>query len=209
MPTTTKPTSGALRTEATRYLYAGVGVADLAVGVVRDYVTEAQSRAAGVSKSVADVKPAEVRDQVAAAVKSFPAKVQTLLDENVSSAGDTYDELAQRGHDLVGRIRRQQSTQEAAGSVKTTVVKAKTTRTQATKAAASSRTAAKKAASDTATAAKKATSTRSPSTKGATTTARKRTKTAQSSAKATATAATQAVADVAEAVTDAAQKIGD
>ena len=42
-----------IKTEATRGLYAGAGVADLAVETVREYVSEAQTRLADVQKDVA------------------------------------------------------------------------------------------------------------------------------------------------------------
>ena len=41
-----------IKTEATKPLLAGVGVTDLAVEVVRDFVSETQTRLAGVQKDV-------------------------------------------------------------------------------------------------------------------------------------------------------------
>ncbi len=43
-----------IKTEATRALYAGAGVADLAVETVREYVAEVQTRFADVQKDVAE-----------------------------------------------------------------------------------------------------------------------------------------------------------
>jgi heparin binding hemagglutinin HbhA len=92
--------------------------------------------------------------------KALPTRLQKLVDEQVATAGDTYDELVKRGESLVGRIRRQASTREAVASAETTVAKAKTTRTQATKAARSAtksakRSPAKRSAKATATSAAK------------------------------------------------------
>jgi uncharacterized protein YoxC len=200
---------------ATRPLYAGVGVTDLVVGAVRDYVADVQKRLDEVQKTVSslDVQPQALRDQATKAmstrvetlnrdaaarrrliekrvadlqseVQTFPTRLQKLVDEQVATAGDTYAELVKRGETLIGRIRGQQSTRDAASSATTTVTKAKTTRTQAGKTASS----AKKTAKRTATKAKK-----SP---------------ARSSAKATRTAAAKTASNTAQAVGDAAGKVG-
>ena len=127
--------------------------------------------------------------------KAVPAKVATLVDDNVSALGDTYVDLVKRGESLVGRIRRQRSTQATVKSAETTVTKAKTTRTQATK---STKAATKAATKTAATGAKKVTKT-----------AKKRSTAPRSSAKATATAAKKTASSATQAVTDAAQKVGD
>ena len=116
--------------------------------------------------------------------KAVPAKVQTIVDENAAALNDTYGDLVKRGESLVGRIRRQQSTQQTVKSAETTVSKAKTTKTQATKAT-------KKTA------------------KKATTTAKKASAPSKSSAKATVTAAKKTASSATQAVTDAAEKVGD
>lgn len=208
---------------ATRPLYAGVGVTDLVVGAVREYVADVQKRLDEVQKTVVslDVQPQALREQAAKAVatsvetlgkdaqtrrrlieqrvadlqsevQTFPTRLQKLVDEQVATAGDTYAELVKRGESLVGRIRRQQSTQETASSAKTTVAKAKTTRTQAVKTASSSATTAKKSAKKTA---KK-------------TAAKARKSPARSSAKATRTTAAKTTASAVRATTDAAGKVG-
>jgi uncharacterized protein YoxC len=200
---------------ATRPLYAGVGVTDLVVGAVREYVADVQKRLDEVQKSVGklDVQPQVLRDQAGKAVsarvetlskdaqarrrliekrvadlqsevQTLPTRLQKLVDEQVASAGDTYDELVKRGESLVGRIRGQQSTRRAATSAETTVTKAKTTRTQARKTASSAKKTAKRTATKTA---------KSP---------------ARSSAKATRTAAGRTASNVAQAATDAAGKVG-
>jgi hypothetical protein len=194
---------------ATRPLYAGVGVTDLVVETVRDYVADVQKRLDDVQKSVSglEAKPEVLRDRAGKAVadridslnkdaqarrhviearvaelqsevQTFPTRLQKLVDAQVATAGDTYAELVKRGELLVGRIRRQQATQDAEAAAKTTVSKAKTTKTQATKSA------------------KK-------------TTAKARKSPAKSSAKATATTAKKTASATAKAVTDAAEKVGD
>jgi len=196
-------------TAAARPLYAGVGVTDLVVETVRDYVADVQKRLDDVQKSVSglETKPEVLRDRASKAVadtidtlskdtqarrklieqrvaelqsevQTFPTRLQKLVDAQVATAGDTYADLVKRGESLVGRIRRQQSTQDAETAAKTTVTKAKTTKTQATKAAKKTTTKARK----------------SP---------------AKSSAKATATAAKKTATNATQAVVDAAEKIGD
>jgi heparin binding hemagglutinin HbhA len=246
-------------------VYAYVGVTDLAVEVVRDLVTETQTRIAGVQKDVtarvADVQktagdPKALRERATTVVsarvdalakdakarreaiesrvaelqaeaKAYPGKVQKLVDDNVSQATDTYAGLVKRGETLVGRVRRQQSTQATAASAKTTVAKAKTTTTQAKKAVDAETTATKRTATARKTAAKKSTAKKSTSktaaakstTSAATKSAAKKaparkapakaTTTAQSSAKATATAAKKTASNAAQAATEAAEKVGD
>jgi heparin binding hemagglutinin HbhA len=209
-----------LPAQLTEAAYAGVGVTDLVVETVRDYVVDVQKRLDDVQRSVAglEAKPEVLRDRAAKAVAdgieafnkegaarrqavekrmaelqaevtTLPTRLQKLVDAQVATAGDTYAGLVKRGETLVGRIRGQQATQDAEAAAKTTVTKAKTTKTQATKAATSATKSAKKAASKTA---------KSPAASSA-----------KASAKATATAAKKTAATTAEAVTDAAEKIGD
>ena len=174
--------------------YATVGVTDLAVGAVREYVADVQTRVRGYQKDASSIDPKALRE--------VPAKVATLVDDNVSALGDTYVDLVKRGEGLVGRIRRQQSTQATVRSAETTVSKAKTTRTQTTKGA--------KATTKTAsTGAKATTKAASTGAKKATTTAKKRSTAPRSSAKATTTAAKKTASSATRAVTDAAQKVGD
>jgi len=191
-----------IKSEATRGLYAGAGVADLAVETVREYVAEVHTRFAGVQKDVAgfDYSPEALRKQVNARVEALSkdAKARraaaearvaelrkeatTLVSENADTATDAYGDLVKRGETLVARIRRQEATKATTRSAKTTSAKAKTTSTQAKKTAKKSTTAAKKTAK------------KSP---------------AKSSAKATTTAAKTTATNAAQATTDAASKVGD
>ena len=165
------------RDGATKTLYAGAGVADLAVETLREYLADVQKKVTGVQKDVTtrvedvqkratklELQPAALREQAITVVnarvdaltkeakarraaiearvaelqaeaKAYPAKVQSrLVNDNVETAGDTYDELVKRGEVLVARIRRQESTQATKRAAATTTAKAKTTKTQAAKA---------------------------------------------------------------------------
>ena len=70
-----------IKTEATRPFYAGVGVTDLAVEAVRDYVADVQKKFVGVQKDVQktvkdlDFEPKALRDQ---AVTVVNARVDAL-----------------------------------------------------------------------------------------------------------------------------------
>ncbi|WP_166391118.1 hypothetical protein [Nocardioides ochotonae] len=208
-----------LRAGATRTLYAGAGVADLAVSTVRGYVAQVQQ-----SVTAIDLDPEALRKQAATAVSTrveelgkdarerrsavearvaelqsealaLPGRLQGVVDDNVATVVDAYGELAQRGEALLTRIRRQQSTQEAVSAAKTTTAKAKTTRTQG---AAATKSTAKKATS---TAKKSATATRK--------TAATKASAPKSSAKATVTAAKKTASAAGNAATAAAAKVGD
>jgi hypothetical protein len=205
-----------IKTEATRPFYAGVGVTDLAVEAVRDYVTDVQKKFTGVQKDVQktvkdfDFEPKALRTQAVTVVNSrvdalskdakarraaieariaeLQAEAKGLVDESVDTASSVYGDLVKRGETLVERIRRQESTKATKKSAKTTASKVKTTKTQGAKA---TKTTAKKTASTAKkTAAKKATA-------------------PKSSAKATTTAAKKTVSAAASATTDAAAKVGD
>jgi len=186
-----------LPAEATRPLYAGVGATDLVVGYVRDAVSDLQKRLDDF-----DFEPKTLRDQAVGvvfaqldalskdakagreAVEKRVAELQAEAAGIPATVTAVYTDLAKRGEVLVGRINRQQSTQDAKASASTTTAKAKTTKTQATKAAKKTTSTAKK-------------------------TAKKSAATPKSSAKATATAAKKAAVKTAEAATDAAAKVGD
>ena len=132
---------------AQKAFHAGVGVTDLAVEVVRDYAAGTQKRVVEVRRSIVGLRARapsarEAVKTVNGQVLAVPARVQQVVDVNVDAATDTYGDLVKRGKTLVGRIRRQKSTQDTVAAAETTVAKAKTTRTQATKATKKSATAA-------------------------------------------------------------------
>jgi heparin binding hemagglutinin HbhA len=164
-------------TVVTRPLYAGVGVTDRVVEAVRETVADVQKRAVAVQQDVTKT------------VAGLDYQPQALRRQATQAAGDTLQQLVERGESLVGRIRRQSSTTATVESAKTTTAKAKTTRTQATKTA----TTAKKSAKTTATRTTKKAA-KSP---------------ARSSAKATATSAKKTASSAARATKDAAKKVGN
>jgi heparin binding hemagglutinin HbhA len=164
---------------AQRVFSAGVGVTDYAVEVVRDYVAGTQKRVAEVQKTVTTFDPKTTRAAIEKRVVELPAT-------GWASATDAYGDLVKRGQTLVGRIRRQQSTQDTVAAAEATVAKARTTKTQATAAAKKTSSAAKKS-----------------------TPAAKKRAAAKSSAKATRTSARKTVSSASRALTDAAAKVGD
>lgn len=208
-----------LKTQASKPLYAGVGVTDAVVEYVREQVTEAQKTAAKLQKSVQkiDLEPQALRSQATTVVNarvdaiSKDAKARrTAVEKRVAelqaealafpskvqaTVNDTFEDFVVRGEGLVTRIRKQESTQATVGNAKTTTAKAKTTKTQGSKATKAT---TKKAASTT----KQAAAT----TKK---TAAKKSAPAKSSAKATGTAAKKTATTATKAVADAAEKVGD
>jgi hypothetical protein len=186
-----------IKTEATRQFYAGVGVTDRAVEALRGNVTGAQQRLADVQKSL--TRPTVLRDQAITVVsarvdelskdaKARRAAIEKRVAALQDEATDAYGDLVKRGETLVGRIRRQKSTQDTKRAASTTSAKAKTTKTQGTKA---TRTTARKTANT------------------AKSTARKTSSRPKSSAKATATAAKKTASNATAAAADAAAKVGD
>lgn len=213
-----------IKSEATRGLYAGAGVADVAVEYVRgtvadvqnrfaSYQKDAKSKVSGVQKQVSGFEIDAVIADLQAEAKALPNRVQSLVDENVATINDTYSDLAQRGEVLVARIRKQESTKATARSARTTSAKAKATRTSATKTAksttSSAKTSAKKTADTAKASAKKTADTAQTSAKKTADTAQKRASTTKSTAKATTTAAQKTADNAVDAATDASAKVGD
>jgi hypothetical protein len=112
-------------------LYAGVGVTDLAVEKVKEYVAEVQTkvnaRVADVQKSVKGLEvpqPKTLQDKATAQLtgsrakfearlselqadaKALPKKVQSRYDENVATVTKQYADLAKRGESVVIKIRK-------------------------------------------------------------------------------------------------------
>jgi hypothetical protein len=186
-----------IKSEATRQFYAGVGVTDLAVEAIRENVSGAQQRLAGVQKNL--TRPTVLRDQAVTVVsarvdelskdaKARRAAIEKRVAALQDEATDAYGDLIKRGETLVARIRRQKSTQDTKRTASTTSAKAKTTKTQGAKATKST---AKK------------------TTRTAKSTARKTSAAPKSSAKSTATAAKKTASNATAAAADAAVKVGD
>jgi hypothetical protein len=136
-------------------VYAFAGVGDLAVEKLR----ELSARLAALSNL--RVEPKEVPTQVEAfqkdamarfeivqdavqeAVRDLPEQAQSVVAFFATKANDVYDDLAERGENVVGRIRRQRSTEDLKDQAQSTVRRAKATRTTATKGAAATKRSAK------------------------------------------------------------------
>jgi hypothetical protein len=116
---------------AAKPLYAGVGVTDLAVEKVKEYVAEVQTkvnaRVSDVQKSVKEFQapqPKTLQDKATAQfndsrakfearlaelqadAKALPKKVQSRYDENVATVTKQYADLAKRGESVVIKIRK-------------------------------------------------------------------------------------------------------
>ena len=176
--------------DATRPFYAVVGAGDLAVELARTYTADVQAR---VSKI--ELEPQALRDQAVTVVssridelgkdaKEARTQVEAYVNETVTEVTEAYGDLANRGRELVARIRRQQATQDAKAAAKTTKAKAKTAKTQTTKSAKSTAKSTRAAAKETA-------------------------DTAKTSAKSTFTAAEKSAEATTRAVADGAEKVGD
>lgn len=99
--------------EATKPLFAFVGVADLAIEQAKDV-------------------PAQVRT-LPSSVKSLRSDVEVRVDKANKKASDVYGKLTKRGERLVTQIRRQPATQEAIAEGKQAVRKAEASATAAKK----------------------------------------------------------------------------
>lgn len=224
-----------LKSEATKTLYAGAGVVDLAVETVREYVADVQkklvelqkdasTRLEGVQKSVKDLsfEPKTLRTQVETVVN---ARVEALTDEakaRRAAIEKRVAELQGEARSQVTSVRKQldetTTTATAAyadlakrGEVLVGRIRNQES-TKATAKAAGTTTAKAKATTTqakktTKTAAKKTTTSAKKAASAPAKTAKK--SPAKSSAKATGTAAKKTVANAAAATTEAAAKVGD
>jgi len=224
-----------LKTEATKTLYAGAGVVDLAVETVREYVADVQkklvelqkdasTRLEGVQKSVKDLslEPKTLRTQVETVVN---ARVEALTDEakaRRAAIEKRVAELQGEARSQVTSVRKQldETTTTATAAYadlakRGEVLVGRIRNQESTKATAASAKTTTAKAKTTTTQAKKTTKT---AAKKSTTSAKKAAtapaKTAKkspatSSAKATGTAAKKTVANAAAATTEAAAKVGD
>lgn len=206
-----------IKTEATRPFYASVGVTDIAVEFVRNYVTEAQARFADVQKNVSslDFEPKALREQAASAVnarieavtKDAKARQAAIEARVVDLQGDAKD-LPRRVQTLVdGNVAAVNDTYLGLVKRGETLVE-RIRKQEASQATASSAKTTTAKAKTTTTQAKKTTKTAAKkSTTAAKSTAKK--SSAPASAKATTTAAKKTTANATQAVADAAKKVGD
>jgi len=204
-----------LRTEATRQFYAGVGITDLAVEVVREYVTDMQKRLSEVQKNFAelDFQPEEMRksalgaanarfDSLSKEAKTRREMIESRVAELQKEAralparvqeivSENVDTATDTYGDLVKRGERLVGRIRRQPSTKEALKEAKVTVTKVK----TTRTQAEKAAKTAA--------------KNVRAGAKKTAATPRSSAKATVTAARKTAASAAKAVVEAAEKVGD
>jgi hypothetical protein len=216
-----------LKTEATKTLYAGAGVVDLAVETVREYVADVQkklvelqkdasTRLEGVQKSVKDLslEPKTLRTQVETVVN---ARVEALTDEakaRRAAIEKRVAELQGEARSQVTSVRKQldETTTTATAAYadlakRGEVLVGRIRNQESTKATAKAKTTTTQAKKTTKTAAKKSTTSAKKAATAPAKTAKK--SPATSSAKATGTAAKKTVANAAAATTEAAAKVGD
>ncbi|GAA1570513.1 hypothetical protein GCM10009804_28660 [Kribbella hippodromi] len=138
----------ATRTPVTPF-YAIAGAGDLAVEKVRATAEDVSARFAKLDQKTLQAELTKAQSEltkrfeaIVADARTAPAKLREL--PKTASAGfttvlgqaeETYEDLAGRGKELVERIRHQQATEDLVGTAKTTVSKAKATRTSAKKTA--------------------------------------------------------------------------
>lgn len=212
-----------IKTEATRPLYAGVGVTDLAVERMREYVTDMQKRFAEMQKDVQarvndlEFEPEALRKQAATV---FNERVEALTKDakaRRAAIEARVEELRADAKEIPTRVQHlidenMESVNEAYADLakrgETLVERIR--RQQSTKKTVSSAKTTSAKAKTTKTQATKATKTTAKKTaKKASTTARKSSTAPKSSAKATTTAAKKTISNAADATTDAASKVGD
>jgi hypothetical protein len=191
------------------YVVAGAG--DLAVKTVRD----TSARLVTIKVERKDV--AKAVSTLQAETAALPAKAQTAAVGVVVGAADradaVYDTLLTRGRKVVGRIRRQKSTQDLKRNAGTTVRRTKAASTVASKGASDTATAAKATRTTTKKSAKKSTkkttSATRTSAKRTATTARKRAAGTRTASKSATTSARKTTKSATRAVSDGAAKVGN
>ncbi|MFG1626963.1 hypothetical protein [Kribbella sp. NPDC049227] len=138
----------ATRTPVTPF-YAIAGAGDLAVEKFRAVSEDVTARFAKLDQKTLQTELTKAQSEVTkrfdafvADAKTAPAKLRELpavaqagFTTVLGQAEETYEDLAGRGKDLVERIRSQKATEDLVAQAKTTVSKAKATRTTAKKTA--------------------------------------------------------------------------
>jgi uncharacterized protein YoxC len=117
--------------EATKPLFAVVGVADLAIEQAKEVPSFYAAEAKKVSDRIAEV-PSVVKT-LPTQVKGLRADVETRVEKATEKATDLYAKLAVRGERLVTQIRRQPATEAAIAEGKEAVKKAEAAATAAKK----------------------------------------------------------------------------
>jgi heparin binding hemagglutinin HbhA len=186
------------------YVVAGAG--DLAVKTVR----RMPSRLVTIKVERKDVAKAVATLQ--AETSALPGKAQSAAVGVAVGAADradaVYDTLLTRGRKVVGRIRRQKSTQELKRNAGTTVRRTKAASTVASKGASDTASAAKGTRTTAKKSTRKTASATRTSAKRTATTARKRATGTRTATKSAATSAAKTTESAAQAISDGAAKVG-
>ena len=208
-------------------VYALVGATDLAVGIVRDARERAVAARSQIDVSHLPERAVAGAGRIAGAAQHVPASALEGTRALTERVQDSYEQLADRGHRLVSRVRGQQATQDLLTQASSTVSRGKGAVTSVRKAAVDTRRSAKatvttarrdatavkdEVADEVGTArtrARKTTASTTSAAKRTTTTARKRGANAQRATKAATTSARKTVSAAEKAAGAAAGKIGD
>ncbi len=212
-----------IKIEATRPLYAGVGVTDLAVERVREYVSDFQKRFAEVQKDVQsrvndfEFEPKTLRKQTVTFVNERVEAITKDAKARRAAIEARVEELRADAREIPTRVQHlfdenvetvNETYADLAKRGETLVDRIR--RQQSTKKTVSSAKTTSAKAKTTKTQATKATKTTAKTTaKKASTTAKKSSTAPKGSAKATTTAAKKTATNAAQATTDAAKKVGD
>ncbi|MGH3327319.1 MAG: hypothetical protein ACRDPT_05895, partial [Streptomycetales bacterium] len=127
--------------------HAAAGAGDLAAEKLRDFqgklVTLQSEVPSRIDALQSDAKglPARIVALQAGAL-ALPQRAQTFAVSQVDRAAEVYGDLAKRGRKVVTRVRRQKATGELKSHARTTVARAKATKTTAGRGAVSTRRAA-------------------------------------------------------------------
>ena len=130
-------------------LYVLAGAGDLAVEKFRAVSDDVTARFAKLDQKTLQTELGKAQTELAkrldaivsdartapAKLRELPATAQAGFTTVLGQAEETYEDLAGRGKELVERIRSQKATEDLVAQAKTTVSKAKATRTTAKKTA--------------------------------------------------------------------------
>jgi hypothetical protein len=117
--------------EASKPLFAVVGVADLAIEQAKEVPADVTARVSKVQARLSEV-PAQVKT-LPAQVKTVRVELETRVEKATEKATGLYSQLTVRGERLVTQIRRQPATDAAIAEGKEAVRKAEAAATAAKK----------------------------------------------------------------------------
>lgn len=124
-------------------VYAVVGATDLAVEKIREAGERAAARRAELEAVDIQAEAAKLQAQLTGQVQQAPALALNRTREIAGKAQESYDGLAERGENLVKRIRNQKATKDLLAQAGSTIAHGKGAVTTARKAALDTQRAAK------------------------------------------------------------------